>query len=130
MAVKNLRQTVTFKSAPKEVYEALVDPEVHELFTGDSAELDPRVGGRFRHYGGSLEGVVVDLEKDRRIVLAWRSTGWPKGHYSIAQFLLAKVAGGTRLTFEQFGIPAGDFADIADGWKTYYWAPLKHYLEG
>ncbi len=60
----------------------------------------------------------------------WRSTEWPKGHYSIAQFQLQKVAGGTRLTFEQYGIPSGDFQDIAEGWKTFYWAPLKQYLEG
>jgi activator of HSP90 ATPase len=130
MPVKNLSQRVTFKAPPKTVYEALVDPKIHATFTGETARMDPKVGGRFEHYGGSLSGVVLVLEPGRRIVLAWRSSGWPAGHYSIAQFELLRVAGGTRLKFDQYGIPAGDYQDIADGWKTYYWAPLKEYLEG
>jgi len=130
MIVKNLTQTAKFKASPSAVYRALIDPAEHEAFSGESAEFDPKVGGRFAHYDGSLQGIVVELEKDRRVVLAWRSTGWPKGHYSIAQFVLTKIAGGTRLEFSQFGIPSGDFADIADGWKTYYWGPMKEYLEG
>jgi activator of HSP90 ATPase len=130
MLVKNLTQSARFKAGPSAVYRAPVDAKLHEPFTGDSARLEPKVGGLFRHNGGSLEGVVLELEKDRRIVLAWRTTGWPKGHYSIAQFMLKKILGGTRLEFSQFGIPARYPKDIAGGWKTYYWAPLKHHLEG
>ena len=129
MAVKNLRQSVTIRASPHDVYTTLVDPKEHAKFSGGSARMVAKPGGRFAHYDGSLEGIVVDLEKDRRIVLAWRSTGWPKGHFSIAEFVLTQVAGGTRLDFSQFGIPASDFADISEGWRQYYWEPLKTYLE-
>jgi activator of HSP90 ATPase len=129
MAVKNLRQTVTIGASPHAVYTTLVNPKEHAKFSGAEARLDPRPGGRFSHYDGSLVGVVVHLQKDRRIVLAWRSTGWPDGHYSIADFRLSPVGKGTRLEFCQYGIPSSDFADIADGWRQYYWAPLKTYLE-
>ncbi|MGA8275911.1 MAG: SRPBCC domain-containing protein [Thermoplasmata archaeon] len=128
-AVKNLRQTVTIRASPHEVYETLVNPKEHAKFSGAAARMVAKPGGHFSHYDGSLEGVVVHLEKDHRIVLAWRSTGWPQGHFSIADFLLTKVGGGTRLEFSQFGIPTSDFADISDGWRQYYWAPLKSYLE-
>jgi activator of HSP90 ATPase len=129
MTVKNLKQTVTIRAPPRDVYRAIVDPEEHEAFTGASAKMEPRPGGKFSHYDGSLAGFVVDLQPDARIVLAWRSGDWPEGAYSIAQFLLKKVKGGTRLEFSQFGIPAGDFKDISSGWRTYYWEPLKQYLE-
>jgi activator of HSP90 ATPase len=129
MAEKNLRQVVTIHADPATVYRTLLDPEEHATFTGAAADLTPRPGGTFSHYDGSLEGIVVALEKDRRIVLAWRSNDWPKGHYSIADFHLAKSRGGTRLTFSQYGIPSADFADIRDGWRQYYWTPLKQYLE-
>jgi len=129
MAVKNLRQTVTIHATPHAVYTALVDPKEHATFSGGAAKMVAKPGGRFEHYDRSLVGFVVHLEKDRRIVLAWRSTGWPEGHYSIADLSLSKVAGGTRLEFSQFGIPASDFADISDGWRQYYWEPLKVYLE-
>jgi activator of HSP90 ATPase len=128
MAVRNLTQTVTLPASPHDVYEALVDPAQHGLFTGASAILERTPGGKFQHYDGSLEGFVVDLVQDKRIVLAWRASGWPEGHFSIAQFLLKKARGGTRLEFSQFGIPSSDFKDISDGWRQYYWAPLKQYL--
>jgi activator of HSP90 ATPase len=129
MGVQNLRQTVTIHAAPHDVYKALVDPKEHALFTGAGARMVARPGGRFAHYDGSLEGFVVHLERDRRIVLAWRSTEWPEGHYSIAEFVLSKARGGTRLAFSQFGIPASDFEDISAGWRDFYWVPLKTYLE-
>ncbi|HKN07423.1 MAG TPA: SRPBCC family protein [Thermoplasmata archaeon] len=130
MAVKNLRQTVTVKAKPNDVYDALVDPRQHAQFTGAAAKISAKVGSAFSLYDNSLSGVVIVAERGRRLVLAWRSEDWPKGHYSIAQFTFARARGGTRLTFEQFGIPASDFADIREGWKQFYWEPLRLYLEG
>jgi len=129
LAVKNLRQTVTIHATPHAVYTTIVDAKEHAKFSGAAAHIVARPGGRFAYYDRSLVGFVLHLENDRRIVLAWRSTGWPEGHYSIADFVLSKVAGGTRLEFSQFGIPAADFSDISEGWRQYYWAPLKMYLE-
>ncbi len=129
MPAKNLRQVVTIRAAPRAVYQALVDPKEHAKFTGADARMVARPGGAFTHWDGSLEGFVVHLVKDRRIVLAWRSSEWPEGHFSIADFQLTKAGHGTRLEFNQYGIPSSDYADIADGWKQYYWEPLKQYLE-
>lgn len=130
MSTKNLSQSVTLRAKPKDVYELLVDPKKHAKFSRAAAKMDARPGGRFTHYDGSLEGFVVDLEPNRRIVLAWRSTGWARGAYSIAEFTLTPVATGTRLHFRQYGIPTDDFEGIRDGWRTYYWKPMKEYLEG
>ncbi len=130
MPVKNLRQTVTMKATPNAVYDALVDPVQHARFSGGAAKISSRVGSVFSLYDRSLTGIVVAAERGHRLVLAWRSEGWPKGHYSIVQFVLDKVRGGTRITFEQYGIPTFDYSDIRDGWKRSYWTPLRQYLEG
>jgi activator of HSP90 ATPase len=126
--VRNLSQTATIRASPMTVYETLVRASEHAKFTGASARLEAKVGGRFEHYDGSLSGVVVALDPGKRIVLAWRSSEWPEGHHSIADFTLRPVAGGTKVEFAQYGIPASDFDDIADGWRTYYWRPLQAYL--
>jgi hypothetical protein len=53
-----------------------------------------------------------------------------QGTYSIATFALAKAAGGkTRLTFTHVGVPSSHAKDINLGWRTFYWKPLKAYLE-
>lgn len=129
MPVNNLRQTATVAGSPHDVFELLVDSEMHAMFSGASAELERKAGGKFSHYDGSLTGFVLDLKKDRRIVLAWRSSGWPEGSYSIAQFNLKKVKGGTQIEFLQYGIPSSDFKDISEGWRQYYWAPIKAYFQ-
>jgi activator of HSP90 ATPase len=130
MTSKNLHQTVTIRASPHDVFESIVDPKLHEQFTGASAKLQRKVGGTFAHYDNSLIGFVVEIVRDKRLVLAWRSSDWAEGAWSIARFSFEKVRGGTRLVFDQFGIPAGDFNDIQEGWKQFYWSPLKAYHEG
>jgi activator of HSP90 ATPase len=130
MPAKNLHQTVQFRASPKEVFALLVDPKKHAMFTGMPAKLERRPGGKFSHYGDSLTGFVVELIPSKRIVLAWRESTWPEGHHSIAWFELKPKGKGTQLTFEQFGVPTNRIKDIGDGWKEYYWQPMKTYLEG
>ena len=129
MPVRNLRQVVTIRATPHAIYTTLVDPKRHARFSGMPARLVARPGGRFSHFGGALEGFVLVLEKDRRIVLAWRANSWAKGHYSIAEFALTRVGRGTRVEFSQYGIPSASFASIADGWHEHYWGPLQQQLE-
>ena len=46
-----------------------------------------------------------------------------------ATFALRKVKGGTRLTFYQSGVPAQYYEGIKQGWRDFYWAPMKKMLE-
>jgi len=129
MKTKTIRQSVTFKASPQEVYEALMDSKKHARFTGAGASISREVGGRFTAYGGSLEGENLELVPDAKIVQSWRSDDWPEGHYSRAAFSLAKVEGGTRLTFTQAGVPEEFYEDVKQGWIDYYWEPMKQMLE-
>jgi activator of HSP90 ATPase len=129
MKTKTIRQSVTFKASPHEVYEALMDSKKHARFTGAGASISREVGGRFTAYGGSLQGENLELVPDAKIVQTWRSDDWPEGHYSRATFSLAKVEGGTRLTFTQTGVPEEFYEDVKQGWIDYYWEPMKRLLE-
>jgi activator of HSP90 ATPase len=129
MKTKTIRQTVTFKASPHEVYEALMDSRKHARFTGAGASISREVGGKFTAYGGSLQGENLELVPDAKIVQTWRSDDWPEGHHSRATFSLSKVAGGTRLTFTQTGVPEEFYEDIKQGWIDYYWEPMKGMLE-
>ena len=129
MKTKTIRQTVTFKASPHEVYEALMDSKKHARFTGAAASISREVGGKFTAYDGSLQGENLELVPDAKIVQTWRSDDWPEGHYSRATFSLAKVEGGTRLTFTQTGVPEDFYEDVKQGWIDYYWEPMKRLLE-
>jgi len=129
MKTKTINQTVTFKATPHQVYETLMDSKKHAELVGAEARINKKVGTKFSIYGGEIEGVNLELVPDRRIVQSWRYSDWPEGHYSKATFLLEEIKGGTKLTFTQTDVPENLYQDVAQGWKDYYWQPMKEMLE-
>jgi activator of HSP90 ATPase len=125
----NLKQTATFKTNPHAVYEILMDEKQHGAFTGGEAKISRKVGGTFSIYSGDIQGVNIELVPDKKIVQSWRYSDWPQGHYSTITFLMEPSVQGTRLTFTQTDIPDDKYEDIKQGWKDYYWKPMKDVLE-
>jgi activator of HSP90 ATPase len=126
---KNIKQSVTFKASPHEVYELLMDSKKHAEFTGGGAKISRKAGGKFSISGGDISGVNLELVPDQKIVQSWRYSDWPDGVYSKATFTLETVTKGTRLTFTQTGVPDDKYEDIKQGWIDYYWAPMKEIFE-
>ena len=129
METRMIKQTVTFKAAPHDVYEALMDSKKHTKFTGDKASISRKVGCKFSTFDGYSEGTNLELVQDTKIVQTWRASDWPEGLYSTATFSFKAIPAGTRLTFTQSGIPEKQYEEIAQGWRDYYWTPLKAMLE-
>lgn len=131
MRTRTIRQSVTFKATPHDVYEALMDSRKHARFTGGGARISRKVGGRFSAFGGWAAGTNLALVPDRRIVQAWwcETPGWPRDHYARTTFALRRVRAGTRLSFTQSGVPEAAYADIKKGWWDNYWIPMKAMLE-
>ena len=129
MKIKTIRQSVTIKATPHEVYEALMDSRKHSKFTGAKASISRKIGGKFKAYGDYISGVNLDLVPDKKIIQSWRGSDWPEGHYSRTTFSLKKVKSGTRLTFTHSGVPVKYYKDINQGWRDYYWKPMKEILE-
>ena len=127
---KTIEQQVMIRATPAEVFAALMDSDKHSAFTGEPAKIDASEGGTFTCYGDYINGITLELEPDTRILQAWRSRNWPKGTYSIVTFKLFKRHGRrTHLRFSQIGVPAGDYKEKNQGWRTHYWEPLKRFLE-
>lgn len=123
--MKTIKQTVTFKAKPSEVYEVLMDSKKHAAFTGAPANIKNKVGTKFTAYGDYIEGENLELVKNKKIVQKWRGSEWEKGHYSKATFKLEKIKDGTRLTFTQIDVPESECKSISDGWKEHYWNKMK-----
>ncbi|MBI2829707.1 MAG: SRPBCC domain-containing protein [Chloroflexi bacterium] len=125
MQTKTVRQVVTFKVSPHEVYEALMDSKKHSEFTASKAIISRKIGGKWTAFDGSLEGVNLELIPDEKIVQSWRGSDWLEGYYSKVTFSLRKNDGGTQLTLTHSGIPEEHYEDIKQGWHDYYWDPMK-----
>ena len=125
----SIRQTIALKATPARIYRAFMNSKEHEAFTANGkAKISRKVGGAFSAHGGDVRGINVELKPGKRIVQAWRVKGMPEGVYSIARFELKKVRGGTRLVFDQTGLPPEHVGHLSSGWKARDWTPLKAYL--
>jgi activator of HSP90 ATPase len=129
MKTKTIHQTVTFKANQHAVYETLMVSKKHAKLVGADAKIIKKVGAKFSIYDGEIEGVNLELVPDKKIVQSWRYSDWPEGHYSKATFLLEEIKDGTKLTFTQTDVPEDLYADVSQGWKDYYWQPMKEMLE-
>jgi activator of HSP90 ATPase len=129
MKTKTIKQMVTFPASAHEIYEMLMDSKKHSAFTGDSAEIDRKVGGHFSVWGGYIEGINLELVPDRKIVQSWKGSDWPEGHFSQVTFELSESSGTTTLNFIQEGVPDDFYDDISRGWQEYYWEPMQAVLK-
>lgn len=133
METKNIKQSIILSCSPKEVYDAWLDSRKHgEMIKGD-AKIEPKVGGEFSIWEGSITGKTVELDPDKnRIVQSWRYdyADWPKDHLSkITIEFVPYKNNQCKLVFEQTDIPAKYADEIAQGWQDYYWEPMKEYFQ-
>jgi activator of HSP90 ATPase len=122
---KTLRQTITFKASPHQVYDMLMDSKKHQSLSGEPARISRKIGGKFTAWGSHISGFNLALIPGKKIVQAWRATGWWPDHYSIAVYELTKARDGTKLTFTQIGVPPNRYSGHYRGWIETYWTPMK-----
>ena len=133
MKTKNIKQTVTFPGArPKDVYTMIMDEKIHNAFSGSKVKMSNEINGKFEVFDGYCTGFNIELKEGKKIIQGWhfKEDGWPEGHFSICTFVFEKVPTGTKLTFTQTHIPEHKIESLKNGWKLYYWQPMKAFLAG
>ncbi|MDA4119151.1 MAG: SRPBCC domain-containing protein [Thaumarchaeota archaeon] len=129
MKFEVIKQVAIIDASPVEVYDAYVDPEKHAAFTGDAATGTAKVGGKFAAGNSYISGKYLKLEKGKRILHEWTTTEWPKGYPpSLVELILKPKGKRTELTMIHSKVPAEQAADYDQGWKDYYWEPMKKYF--
>jgi activator of HSP90 ATPase len=60
-----------------DIYSAWLSSEGHAAMTGNPANVDGKMGGKFRAWDGYIFGSTLELEQDQHIVQAWRTSEFP-----------------------------------------------------
>lgn len=128
-----IHQEVMIQASCARVYQALTDAKQFSKVTdfsipGASTAISGEVGGPFSLFGGVITGRHIEMVPNERLVQAWRDKAWAPGVYSIVKFQLNGEDSSTRLVFDHTGFPQGEAEDLAAGWKSHYWEPLRKYL--
>jgi len=117
--------TEKFVCSCKDLYDTLLlAPRVRAYAGGDST-ISPDIGNKFKLFGGSVEGEIIELVPYSRIVQKWRFSSLPKGHYSIVKIELEEKSGKTILKLEQSGVPDEDRERTEAGWRENFWRRIK-----
>jgi len=129
MKFGTIKQIVVIDASPQEVYEAYVDPKKHAAFTGTAVTGTPKVGGKFKAGDGYISAKYTKLQPGKKIVHEWITTEWPAGYPpSIFELTLKAKGKGTELTMVHSKVPEDQVDYYAEGWKEFYWTPMKKYF--
>ena len=75
-----LSDTAEFQTTAEELYTTFVDTGRVTAFTRAPPQVfEPNQGGRFKIFGGNVEGEFLELQRPDKIVMKWRLSGWPTG---------------------------------------------------
>lgn len=128
---ESIKLSATLPASPERVYKAWLNSKEHGAFTGSTASVQAKAGGRFTAWDDYIQGTTLELEPHRRIVQSWRTTEFPTGSPdSKLEVLLVPVAAGTRITLVHTEIPDGQGEQYKRGWRDYYFKPMKTYFKG
>jgi len=117
-------------ASPEAIYTAWLDSAGHAAMTGAPAQVSAVSGAPFSVWDGYISGTNLELEPGRRILQAWRTTGFPPGAPdSRLEIRLAAHAGGTQVNIHHSALPE-DGMQYYQGWIEYYFTPMKAYFSG
>ena len=121
--------TTIMPASPKEIYDAWLSSQGHSQMTGSQAEVQGGSGGAFTAWDGYIWGKTLEVEADRRIVQAWRTSEFPEDSPdSRLEILLEKDQVGTKITLIHTNIPEGQSESYKQGWEDFYFTPMRAYF--
>ena len=111
------------KATPATVFEALVNPETIQQWSGAPAVMDTNVGSKFSLFGGQIEGTNVEVVANQKLVQTWPSD---------TKVTITLAAHGQATTVELLheNIPADEVEKFSQGWKEHYFGPMQKMFAG
>jgi len=120
--MKNIKRYYVLNAEPKDVYNALTNKTMLEIWTGEAAEMEPVPGTGFSLWGGSISGVNIEFEVNAKIVQQWF---FDEDVESIVSMKLHPHKKGTSLELMHTNIPDEAYENISDGWDEDYFGALN-----
>jgi activator of HSP90 ATPase len=120
--MKNIKRYYVLNAEPKDVYNALTNKTMLEIWTGEEAEMEPVEGSVFSLWGGSITGVNLEFELNKKIIQKWF---FEDEENSIVTMKLHPHKKGTSLELTHTNIPEEAYENISDGWDEDYFGALN-----
>ena len=123
--MKNFKKYYTIPAPPETLYLGLTNPLTIQLWTGEVAEMSTEANTEFSLWDGSITGMNLELETNKKIVQQWYFGDQPVA--SIVTIKLHPAAQGTSVELTHTNIPDEAYEDITEGWNTAYFGALEDF---
>jgi activator of HSP90 ATPase len=120
--MKEIKRYYTLHAEPKDVYNALTNQRMLEIWTGESVVMDPVPGKEFSLWDGSIAGIILEIEENKKIVQQWF---FDDAEESIVTMKIHKHKKGTSVELLHTNIPDEAYDNISDGWDEDYFGALS-----
>jgi uncharacterized protein YndB with AHSA1/START domain len=130
MADFSWKTTYVIYAQPEEVFEALTDPGIVAVWSGELSVIEPRVGGHVEFFDGWINGEVTHFSPGKELGFTWKPTEWDKRTAASKVHLrFMPHEAGTDLVLVHTGFPSQAEADKhANGWVDFILDPLNDYF--
>jgi len=105
--MKNIKRYYILNAEPTDVYNALTNKKMLEIWTGETAEMEP----------------VPEFEENKKIVQQWFFDN--ENVHSIVTMKLHPHKKGTSLELSHTNIPDEAYENISEGWDEDYFGALN-----
>ncbi len=127
--MESLKMSVTLPVKADKLYKAWLTSKEHAAFTGGAAKISSKVGGKFTAWDGYISGKNTELKANKKIVQTWRTSEFPEdAPDSILEIDFEEKNGKTKLNLYHYNLQKGDAKKYRDGWRDYYFEPMKQYF--
>lgn len=121
--MKSIKRYYTLNAGPRDVYNALTNKNMLEIWTGEEAEMEAIPGTAFSLWGGSISGTNLEFEENKLIVQQWFFEGETMD--SIVTMKIHPHKKGTSLELIHTNIPDDAYENISEGWDEDYFGALN-----
>lgn len=125
--MKEFKKYILLHATPEDVYNALVNSVMLELWTGEPASMSEEPGSDFSLWDGSITGKNIEFVKNCKIVQEWDFGD--QGEPSVVTIKLHPDGMNTSLEIRQTNIPDESFENIKEGWIEEYIGGLEQLFE-
>lgn len=121
--MKNIKRYYNFNAEPKDVYNALTNKRMLEIWTGEEVEMEALEGSEFSLWGGSITGKNLEFVENIKIVQQWYFGDNTED--SIVTIKIHEAKKGCSVELQHNNIPDEAYENISDGWDEDYFGSLK-----
>jgi activator of HSP90 ATPase len=124
--MKNFKKYFKLNASPSDIYNALTNPMMIEIWTGEPAVMSTEPGSEFSLWDGEIVGRNIEFVPNQTIVQQWF---FGEEIDSMVTIKLHPDKNGTNVEVQQTNIPDEAFANITDGWESDYFGGLSELFD-